>query len=170
MFQIDRVLNFGRKNIEKFLSQRKSYTQKILNIGAGGGTDLDIAKRIFPEAKLYAYEGYPPYQELLKRKNIELPAIDIEHNRFPYDDNTFYVIICNQILEHVKEIWWIMHEITRVLKPNGSFIIGVPNLASLHNILFLVPLLLIHWLRHFQLWRLQFSFILRNNQTIPMNF
>ena len=137
MFKIDKLLNFGRKNIKKFLSQRNFKTQNILDIGAGGGTDLDIAKSIFPNAKLYACEGHPPYQAILKNKNIEVAAIDIEHHPFPYDDNTFDVIICNQILEHVKEIWWIMHEITRVLKPNGSLIVGVPNLASLHNRFFL---------------------------------
>lgn len=39
----------------------------------------------------------------------------------------------NQIFEHVKEVFWILHEVTRVLKKGGSLIVGVPNLASLHN-------------------------------------
>ncbi len=42
-------------------------------------------------------------------------------------------VILNQVLEHTKEIFWIAHEATRVLKPGGSLIVGVPNLASLHN-------------------------------------
>ena len=47
------------------------------------------------------------------------------------------VIIINQVLEHVKEIFWVWHEMTRVLKPGGSILVGVPNLASLHNRLLL---------------------------------
>jgi SAM-dependent methyltransferase len=39
----------------------------------------------------------------------------------------------NQILEHTKEVFWIFHEISRVLKKGGKLIIGVPNLASFHN-------------------------------------
>jgi len=48
------------------------------------------------------------------------------------------VIIANQILEHVKEIFWIWHEISRVLRIGGKLIIGIPNLASLHNRLLLL--------------------------------
>lgn len=43
----------------------------------------------------------------------------------------------NQLLEHTKEIFWIFGEISRVLKPKGMCIVGVPNLASFHNRLFL---------------------------------
>jgi hypothetical protein len=43
------------------------------------------------------------------------------------------VVIANQILEHVKELFWIFHEATRVLRVGGHLIVGVPNLASLHN-------------------------------------
>lgn len=42
-------------------------------------------------------------------------------------------IIMNQILEHTKEIFWIFGEVSRVLKRGGGCIVGVPNLASLHN-------------------------------------
>ena len=43
------------------------------------------------------------------------------------------MIIANQVLEHTKEVFWIFHEISRVLTVRGHLIIGVPNLASLHN-------------------------------------
>jgi hypothetical protein len=33
----------------------------------------------------------------------------------------------------VKEVFWILNEISRVLKVDGHLIVGVPNLASLHN-------------------------------------
>ena len=48
------------------------------------------------------------------------------------------MVISNQTLEHVKEIFWILHEISRTLKMGGHFIIGVPNLASMHNRLLLL--------------------------------
>ena len=50
-----------------------------------------------------------------------------------YDTEFFDVVIANQILEHTKELFWIFHETTRVLRGGGKLIIGVPNLASLHN-------------------------------------
>jgi hypothetical protein len=33
----------------------------------------------------------------------------------------------------MKELFWIAHQVSRVLRVGGSFVIGVPNLASLHN-------------------------------------
>lgn len=32
-----------------------------------------------------------------------------------------------------KEIFWINHEIARILKVGGHFILGVPNVAAFHN-------------------------------------
>lgn len=52
---------------------------------------------------------------------------------FPFEDESFDFIIANQILEHMKEVFWVMHEITRVLKVGGRLVVGVPNVASLHN-------------------------------------
>jgi len=46
-------------------------------------------------------------------------------------------VIANQILEHTKELFWIAHEVSRILRKGGHFIVGVPNLASAHNRLLL---------------------------------
>jgi len=59
--------------------------------------------------------------------------IDIESQRLPLEDGSVDVIIANQILEHTKNVFWILHQVSRVLKPGGSLILGVPNLAALHN-------------------------------------
>ena len=129
---IDRNLNYGRQHISRFLEMATG-AKNILDLGAGTGIDLDAAKRIHPEATLYALEAYPPYQEILKSKGVSVFSANIERDVFPFEDGSFDVIICNQILEHCKEIWWILHEISRVLKRGGTLIVGVPNLASLHN-------------------------------------
>ena len=63
---------------------------------------------------------------------------NIECESLPFEDESVDIIIVNQILEHCKEIYWIFHEISRVLKINGIIVIGVPNLSSLHNRMFLL--------------------------------
>lgn len=50
-----------------------------------------------------------------------------------FQDESLDLIICNQILEHTKELFWVMHEVTRSLKIGGYLIVGVPNVTSLHN-------------------------------------
>lgn len=49
---------------------------------------------------------------------------DIHHMPFP--DNTFDVVLCNHVLEHVDDDIVAMREISRVLKPGGFAILQVP--------------------------------------------
>lgn len=133
---IDRRLNYGRNNIATFL-RRVAPFRNVVDLGAGGGSDLAIAAEICPSARRYAVETYPPNVEKLKDLHEVLP-LNLEQDRLPFDDEAMDVIMSNQVLEHVKEIFWILHEATRTLRVGGHMIIGVPNLASFHNRLLLL--------------------------------
>ena len=135
---IDRNLNYGRHLIDRFFHDTSfDAASTLLDLGAGAGDDLLLARKNLPDAKLHAIEVYPPYQDLLRGKGIVVHSINIERDRFPFENVTVDIIIANQILEHVKEVFWIFHEISRTLRTGGTLIIGVPNLASLHNRLLL---------------------------------
>lgn len=134
---IDRVLNYGRHLVERYLELSLPY-QSVLDLGAGVGDDLMLAKRVNPHATLYAIEVYTEYALKLMRKDIAVHSTNIENELLPFKDESINVIIANQVLEHTKEIFWIFHEISRVLTVGGKIIIGVPNLASLHNRLLLM--------------------------------
>ena len=129
---IDKNLNYGRHLIKKFTLDIPG-NSKILDIGAGLGADLLLVKSNCPTVELFGVECYPKYQEILQNQGISVVGINIEKDRLPFADESIDLIICNQVFEHLKEIWWTMNEITRVLKVNAQLIIGVPNLASLHN-------------------------------------
>lgn len=92
--------------------------------GSGGGKT---------KLELWALESYPPNVEKLEKRGIHVKCFNIEKERFPFNDESIDFIIMNQILEHTKEVFWIFSEISRILKKSGGCIVGVPNLASLHN-------------------------------------
>jgi SAM-dependent methyltransferase len=129
---IDRSLNYGRHLIKDFLAFCGPY-RTVLDIGAGSGSDLMIARNIEPEASLNAVECFPAYVSVLMKKDVKVCSVDIERDQFPFVDNSMDIVIMNQVLEHTKEIFWIFHETSRILRDGGKLIIGVPNLASLHN-------------------------------------
>jgi ubiquinone/menaquinone biosynthesis C-methylase UbiE len=60
--------------------------------------------------------------------DIESPLakvkMDIHH--IPFEQNTFDVVLCNHVLEHVQDDLLAMREINRVLKPGGFAILQVP--------------------------------------------
>ncbi len=135
---IDRSLNYGRDVIAELFQKIAPY-QTVLDIGAGTGADLSAAIAACPSATAYAVESFPANVRKLNAKGIQVRGINVEREALPFENASLDVVMSNQTLEHVKEIFWIMHEISRALKVNGHLIIGVPNLASLHNrLLFLL--------------------------------
>ena len=134
---IDRSLNYGRPIVRRFLAAARPYRQ-VLDLGAGKGTDLLAARALEPDCALHAIEAWPPNVALLQRAGIAVVALDLEHAPLPFAAGSTDVVIANQILEHTKEVFWIWHEIARVLAPGGQLILGVPNLASAHNRLLLL--------------------------------
>ena len=133
---IDRELNYGREVVSGLLHLAKPYSS-VLDIGAGRGVDLLAARTIEPRAALHAVECYAPNVERLRAAGICTHAINIERERIPLSAESVDVVISNQTFEHLKEVFWVLHEASRVLRVGGHLLVGIPNLASLHNRLLL---------------------------------
>jgi ubiquinone/menaquinone biosynthesis C-methylase UbiE len=137
-------LNYGREIIfqwiddytKKFDKNNKKF--KILDIGCGWGNDLTAIFAISENIELYGIEIDDKKIAACQPKNIMIFKINCETEKIPVNDNFFDIIIINQVLEHTKEIFYICSEISRVLKKQGILIIGVPNLGSFHNRIFLL--------------------------------
>jgi len=127
---IDNSETYGPHVIASFLASIAPYGS-VMDVGAGGGRDLGIAKAHCASARLIAVDARP--SEALRAVADSVHVVDIEHDRLPAGDETLDVVMANQVLEHTKEIFWIMHEMTRTLKVGGHMIVGVPNVLSLHN-------------------------------------
>ena len=54
-------------------------------------------------------------------------------DRLPFDFNVFDVVICNQVLEHVKEPQLVLNELFRVLKHGGVVCITTPQGWGVHQ-------------------------------------
>lgn len=52
---------------------------------------------------------------------------------FPFEDESFDSILCNQVLEHVFNPDEFLSEITRVLKPSGKLLLTVPFVWDEHE-------------------------------------
>lgn len=64
--------------------------------------------------------------------DLESPLADIKADLtdLPFVENTFDMVICNHVLEHIPEDRKAMSEIYRVLKPGGMAILQVPYEAD----------------------------------------
>ena len=90
--------------------------------------------------KSYKVLHFAPEQAFYKRfkklKNLEYlttdlnsPLADVKADicNLPFDDNSFDVILCNHVLEHIPDDTKAMKELLRVLRPNGWAILQIPQ-------------------------------------------
>lgn len=73
-----------------------------------------------------------PFEDQHREKyitaDIESPLakVKMDIHKIPFGDNHFDAILCNHVLEHVKDDIQVMREFRRVLKPMGWAILQVP--------------------------------------------
>lgn len=90
--------------------------------------------------------GQKPYQHLFPNSEYVGLEIDSPHNReqkqadyfydgntFPFEDNSFTTIVCNQVLEHVFEPVHLLSEINRCLESGGKLLLTVPFVWDEHE-------------------------------------
>ncbi len=86
---------------------------RVLDVGAGG-------RRIAPGVITFdAVAG---------------PEVDLtgDIHRMPIDDATFDCVVCTGTLEHVRDPWQAVREMTRILRPGGVVHIDVPFMQGYH--------------------------------------
>lgn len=61
--------------------------------------------------------------------DLESPWADVKMdiNAMPFKDNSYDIVFCNHVLEHIEDDRHAMREILRVLKPGGWSILQVPQ-------------------------------------------
>lgn len=61
--------------------------------------------------------------------DLESPIADVKADicDLPFEDNTFDVVFCNHVLEHIPDDTKAMQELYRVLKPKGMGIFQIPQ-------------------------------------------
>jgi len=116
-FLISRFL----KSISRLASQTDAKT--LLDIGSGEGFAL---KAVLKDNNLRAIALDPNKDALIELKK-RLPNVQTKNGRIehlPYADNSFDLIVCCEVLEHLQKPTIALRELKRVGK---NFILSVPN-------------------------------------------
>ncbi len=117
------VKNIALKNKLRLINSCQKNKGKILDIGAGTGDFLVVAK-----ANGWQITGIEPSH---KAKEIALKkGVHFVENTSNLENNSFEVITMWHVLEHVPNIENQIKELKRLLKPNGIILIAVPNFNS----------------------------------------
>ncbi|HMJ91499.1 MAG TPA: class I SAM-dependent methyltransferase [Candidatus Acidoferrum sp.] len=105
--------------------------QALLDVGTGDGSFLfhylDYKPQLF-----CGVEAAPELKKRAAERGLQMSSFDL-NGVWPYETNTFDVVHCSQVIEHLHNTRLFGEEILRVLKPGGSAFITSENLASLLN-------------------------------------
>ena len=120
------TFNFKKYNL--------NHNGSMLDVGCGEGRHIFGVMQEYPMMKCVgldmdddslkkAEEGYSYFESI-----SEVGAEFIKGSAYslPFPDNTFDLIVCSEVLEHLHEYIDAVIEINRVLKPGGKFFASVP--------------------------------------------
>jgi SAM-dependent methyltransferase len=108
---------------------------RVLDLGCGRGNSVEYFRKVKPDIKWVGLdiESSPEVNSRM-RSDCEFHTYDGVH--IPFDDNSFDLIYCNQVFEHVEKPAELLLEVKRVLKPGGSFVGSVSHLEPFHSLSF----------------------------------
>ena len=133
----NRYMNWRiRNSIIASFSKEKRRPLKCLEVGCFEGNLLFLLNNLFNSDRDIEFIGgdlSPKGIALAQRRSdffklsnrIKFQVMDA--NKLPFDDNTFDVLICSEVLEHLENPEIAINEFYRVLKPGGLAIITTPN-------------------------------------------
>ncbi|KAH6675321.1 S-adenosyl-L-methionine-dependent methyltransferase [Plectosphaerella plurivora] len=112
-------------NSAAYLLPHLKPSMKILDIGCGPGTiTVDIAANHVPQGHVTGLERESGVLEqaraLAKEKGVQnVDFVVGDANALEFGDDTFDVVVCHQVLQHVKDPVGILREMRRVTKKGG---------------------------------------------------
>ena len=135
---------------------------KVLDYGCGAGAIVDrlLARNIDAYGCDVFYEG-GDYSVEISSDHFKSGRIRrMENGLIPFEDQTFDLIVNNQVLEHVDDLDAVLREIDRVLKPGGRVLSLFPDKGVWPEGHCGIPLL--HWFPKRSKFRVYYAFALRS--------
>ena len=101
--------------------------QAVLDLGCAGGFMSEALAR-----RGATVTGIDPAAEAIAAARAHAGPLDITYDvgvgeALPYGDAAFDVVVCVDVLEHVRDLDRVLAEVARVLKPGGMFLFDTIN-------------------------------------------
>ncbi|MBZ9572241.1 class I SAM-dependent methyltransferase [Patescibacteria group bacterium] len=102
---------------------------QLLDIGGGTGHFAKAVSKMW-RRKVYVTELKRDY---ITESGLVVSEVNSDCDPLPYPDNFFDYVTFIEVIEHLKNPWFAIEEISRVLKPKGKLILTTPNIHNLRS-------------------------------------
>jgi SAM-dependent methyltransferase len=105
---------------------------RVMDLGCGQGDSVDLFRRLEPAVRWTGVDlERSPEVDERTRDDAEFVTFDGVH--LPFEDGTFDLVYCKQVLEHVRHPDLLIREVARVLAPGGWFAGSTSQLEAFHS-------------------------------------
>jgi ubiquinone/menaquinone biosynthesis C-methylase UbiE len=104
--------------------EQEAVSQPLLDVGCGDGLFASLA---FTEPP---FAGIDPNRTSLREarsRSAHLYLVAASADGLPFPDQFFNTVVANCVIEHIADLDGTLAEISRVLRPGGRFLFGVPS-------------------------------------------
>lgn len=100
-----------------------------LDIGAGHGELITLMRSRFE-----LHSSACDYTDILMRlPDVDVKIADLSNENLPFSDESFDLVTCTEVIEHLEHYRSTLRGIHRVLKPGGTLVLTTPNILNLKS-------------------------------------
>lgn len=125
----ERILEFNRRNRDNWVAAQAVSIppgKSVIDVGAGTGRYRDC----FRHCKYFAHDFAQEPSTIGSYTALDYVSDILE---IPVPDESFDVVLCAEVLEHVPEPIRAVREMARILRPGGKLLLTAPLGSWLHQ-------------------------------------
>jgi SAM-dependent methyltransferase len=106
--------------------------RRVMDLGCGPGDSVDLFRSVDPAVSWVGVD-IAESPEVAARTRADAEFVTFDGRRLPFDDATFDLVYCKQVLEHVEHPRELVAEAARVLAPGGHLAGSTSQLEAFHS-------------------------------------
>ena len=149
-------LGYKDRTLIKILNDYGISNKNCLDIGPGSGRWINFLKQQ-KSKNIYAVDISDKVIDINKTNCDKIFKLDFEKKKIPLQNNSIDLIICLEVLEHLRQPDHFLKEIMRLLKKDSIAVFSIPNLLSFSSrvrvMLGLLPIAIVSDPTHIKFYR-----------------
>jgi SAM-dependent methyltransferase len=105
---------------------------RVMDLGCGTGDSVDLFRRLDPAVRWVGVD-LERSPEVDERVRDDAEFVTFDGVNLPFEDRSFDLVYCKQVLEHVRRPDPLIREVGRVLAPGGWFAGSTSQLEAFHS-------------------------------------
>ena len=112
------------------LATGRRYFRSVVDIGAGTGEALDLARQEYGAVDLCAIESSQECQASLRLLGVKLLSDDVDSEWYIDYQGAFGLVLMRHVLEHLLDPVSVLKKVGNVLSADGVVYLAVPDMMS----------------------------------------